>query len=114
MSSVSKLQVNGKTYNQAKLLLGQLGALHPVNRFAAFVTGRLLPKLRGQPKIEDDPTKACPSKAPLLPSAIPEVANVSNQTSDVAVAKLPEPSTASKNRNSKIGPLNALSNLAGM
>lgn len=28
-------------YNHANLLLGQLGALHPVNRYAAFVTGRL-------------------------------------------------------------------------
>ncbi|KAB5539873.1 hypothetical protein PHYPO_G00094200 [Pangasianodon hypophthalmus] len=113
------VKVNGKTYTQAKLLLGQLGALHPVNRFAAFVTGRLLPILRDQSKIEVDTTKACPSKAPLEPSSVTEVANVSNQTpSNLAVARpplanAPEPNTASKNRRSNISPLNALSNLVG-
>ncbi|MCJ8743742.1 hypothetical protein PDJAM_G00097680 [Pangasius djambal] len=113
------VKVNGKTYTQAKLLLGQLGALHPVNRFAAFVTGRLLPILREQSKIEVDTTKACPPKAPLEPSPVTEVANVSNQTpSNLAVAIPPlanasEPNTVSKNRRSNISPLNALSNLVG-
>uniref|UniRef100_G3SGU0 MAX gene-associated protein n=1 Tax=Gorilla gorilla gorilla TaxID=9595 RepID=G3SGU0_GORGO len=31
-------QVNGKSYPQAKLLLGQMGALHPANRLAAYIT----------------------------------------------------------------------------
>ncbi|XP_074541561.1 uncharacterized protein mgab isoform X2 [Halichoeres trimaculatus] len=35
------IQVNGKSYNQARLLLGNMGALHPANRLAAYVTGRL-------------------------------------------------------------------------
>lgn len=35
------LQVNGKSYNQARLLLGNMGSLHPANRLAAHVTGRL-------------------------------------------------------------------------
>ncbi|XP_022050114.2 MAX gene-associated protein [Acanthochromis polyacanthus] len=35
------IQVNGKSYNQARLLLGNMGSLHPANRLAAFVTGRL-------------------------------------------------------------------------
>ena len=35
------LQVNGKSYNQARLLLGSMGSLHPANRLAAYVTGRL-------------------------------------------------------------------------
>ncbi|XP_044026184.1 MAX gene-associated protein isoform X2 [Siniperca chuatsi] len=35
------IQVNGKSYNQARLLLGNMGSLHPANRFAAYVTGRL-------------------------------------------------------------------------
>lgn len=34
-------QVNGKSYNQARLLLGNMGSLHPANRVAAYVTGRL-------------------------------------------------------------------------
>ncbi|XP_058276826.1 MAX gene-associated protein isoform X2 [Hirundo rustica] len=37
------IQVNGKRYPQAKLLLGQMGALHPANRLAAYITGRLQP-----------------------------------------------------------------------
>ncbi|KTF90156.1 hypothetical protein cypCar_00027738, partial [Cyprinus carpio] len=36
-------QVNGKTYGQAKLILGRMGALHPANRLAAYVTGRIKP-----------------------------------------------------------------------
>ncbi|XP_041814517.1 uncharacterized protein magl isoform X2 [Chelmon rostratus] len=35
------IQVNGKSYNQARLLLGNMGSLHPANRLAAYVTGRL-------------------------------------------------------------------------
>ncbi|XP_076612472.1 uncharacterized protein LOC143336289 [Chaetodon auriga] len=35
------IQVNGKSYNQARLLLGNVGCLHPANRLAAYVTGRL-------------------------------------------------------------------------
>ncbi|XP_061854146.1 MAX gene-associated protein isoform X3 [Colius striatus] len=37
------IQVNDKRYPQAKLLLGQMGALHPANRLAAYITGRLRP-----------------------------------------------------------------------
>ncbi|XP_063254644.1 MAX gene-associated protein isoform X4 [Prinia subflava] len=37
------IQVNDKRYPQAKLLLGQMGALHPANRLAAYITGRLQP-----------------------------------------------------------------------
>lgn len=103
---MSELQVNGKTYNQAKLLLGQLGALHPMNRFAAFITGRLLPRLQDQPKIESDITKACPPKAPHKSSSVTEVARS-------PLANAPEPNTASKNRSSSISPLNARSKLLG-
>nr|XP_020459361.1 MAX gene-associated protein-like isoform X1 [Monopterus albus]XP_020459362.1 MAX gene-associated protein-like isoform X1 [Monopterus albus]XP_020459363.1 MAX gene-associated protein-like isoform X1 [Monopterus albus]XP_020459365.1 MAX gene-associated protein-like isoform X1 [Monopterus albus]XP_020459366.1 MAX gene-associated protein-like isoform X1 [Monopterus albus]XP_020459367.1 MAX gene-associated protein-like isoform X1 [Monopterus albus] len=35
------IQVNGKFYNQARLLLGNMGSLHPANRLAAYVTDRL-------------------------------------------------------------------------
>ncbi|KAM6461052.1 MAX gene-associated protein isoform 4-T6 [Liasis olivaceus] len=37
------IQVNGKNSPQAKLLLGQMGALHPASRLAAYLTGRLQP-----------------------------------------------------------------------
>lgn len=35
------LQVNDKYYNHATVLLGRMGSLHPANRLAALVTGRL-------------------------------------------------------------------------
>ncbi|XP_068253593.1 MAX gene-associated protein isoform X2 [Nyctibius grandis] len=43
MSRSGLIQVNDKRYLQAKLLLGQMGALHPANRLAAYMTGRLRP-----------------------------------------------------------------------
>ncbi|KAM6311289.1 MAX gene-associated protein [Aegotheles albertisi] len=43
MSHSGLIQVNDKRYPQAKLLLGQMGALHPANRLAAYITGRLRP-----------------------------------------------------------------------
>ncbi|KAF5908503.1 MAX gene-associated protein-like isoform X1 [Clarias magur] len=108
------IEVNGKTYNQAKLLLGQLGALHPVNRFAAFVTGRLLPLHQDQPKNDGD-IKPCPSNSSPKPSSATEVANVLNQTfPNLAVARpplanVPEPKSTSKNTRTKVGPLSATS-----
>ncbi|XP_071768542.2 MAX gene-associated protein, partial [Centroberyx gerrardi] len=39
--AVGLIQVNGKSYTQARLLLGNMGSLHPANRLAAYVTGRL-------------------------------------------------------------------------
>uniref|UniRef100_A0A672SB62 MAX gene-associated protein-like n=1 Tax=Sinocyclocheilus grahami TaxID=75366 RepID=A0A672SB62_SINGR len=38
-----RITVNGKTYPQAKLELGKMGALHPANRLAAYITGRICP-----------------------------------------------------------------------
>ncbi|XP_020510438.2 MAX dimerization protein MGA a isoform X2 [Labrus bergylta] len=35
------VQVNGKLYPLAKIQLGQMGALHPANRLAAYLTGRV-------------------------------------------------------------------------
>ncbi|XP_014805782.1 PREDICTED: MAX gene-associated protein [Calidris pugnax] len=43
MSPSGLIQVNDKRFPQAKLLLGQMGALHPTNRLAAYITGRLRP-----------------------------------------------------------------------
>ncbi|XP_077096335.1 uncharacterized protein mgab isoform X2 [Siphateles boraxobius] len=38
-----RIKVNGKAYAQAKLMLGRVGALHPANRLAAYLTGRIRP-----------------------------------------------------------------------
>ncbi|XP_054053555.1 MAX gene-associated protein isoform X5 [Rissa tridactyla] len=47
MSPSGLIQVNDKRFPQAKLLLGQMGALHPANRLAAYITGRLRPTVLG-------------------------------------------------------------------
>ncbi|XP_074471809.1 uncharacterized protein mgab isoform X2 [Sebastes fasciatus] len=63
------IQVNGKSYNQARLLLGNMGSLHPANRLAAFVTGRLHPpggiSLKITPK--SNPTNKITTPDTLLP-----------------------------------------------
>ncbi|XP_075700971.1 MAX gene-associated protein isoform X2 [Rhinoderma darwinii] len=45
INEADRVEVNGKNYPQAKLLLGQMGALHPANRLAAYITRRLQPSL---------------------------------------------------------------------
>nr|XP_046229084.1 MAX gene-associated protein [Scatophagus argus]XP_046229085.1 MAX gene-associated protein [Scatophagus argus] len=52
------IQVNGKSYNQARLLLGSMGSLHPANRLAAYVTGRLhmLADISHKTSQKSDPT----------------------------------------------------------
>ncbi|XP_068110400.1 MAX gene-associated protein [Hyperolius riggenbachi] len=52
------IQVNGKNYPQAKLLLGQMGALHPANRLAAYITHRLRPSLLSLSKSKEATAKA--------------------------------------------------------
>ncbi|XP_018086530.1 MAX gene-associated protein isoform X2 [Xenopus laevis] len=47
------VQVNGKYYPQAKVLLGQMGALHPANRLAAYITHRLRPGLFNLSKLNE-------------------------------------------------------------
>ncbi|XP_031722107.1 MAX gene-associated protein isoform X2 [Anarrhichthys ocellatus] len=57
------IQVNGKSYNQARLLLGNMGSLHPANRLAAFITGRLHPPGGISLKVsrKSDPTNKIPT-----------------------------------------------------
>ncbi|XP_061602784.1 MAX gene-associated protein isoform X2 [Cololabis saira] len=52
------IKVNGKYYNQARLLLGNMGSLHPANRFAAYITGRLKPPHPIIPKTFQTPESA--------------------------------------------------------
>ncbi|XP_054827941.1 MAX gene-associated protein-like isoform X2 [Eublepharis macularius] len=72
------IQVNGKNYPQAKLLLGQIGALHPANRLAAYITGRL------QPTVLDISTlSTVTSKV----TSNPKVAGSEPQSVEVATSK---------------------------
>eukprot|EP00063_Salmo_salar_P025395 XP_014000230.1 PREDICTED: MAX gene-associated protein-like isoform X2 [Salmo salar] len=58
--AVGLIQVNGKSYSQARLLLGQMGALHPTNRLAAFVTGRLRSVAKAPRKAPQMPLSCSP------------------------------------------------------
>ncbi|XP_063803987.1 MAX gene-associated protein isoform X8 [Pseudophryne corroboree] len=63
------IQVNGKSYPQAKLLLGQMGALHPANRLAAYITHRLRPSLFHLSKLTEAHVKMA-NKNPTLESNV--------------------------------------------
>lgn len=66
------LQVNGKTYNQARLLLGTMGSLHPANRLAAYITGRVIlpPEITKRTSLKlDAANKANPPAILLLNAA---------------------------------------------
>ncbi|XP_077095060.1 MAX dimerization protein MGA a isoform X3 [Siphateles boraxobius] len=64
-----RIMVNGKPYPQAKLELGQMGALHPANRLAAYITGRICP------------TTSTISKASITSIPVSTVATVTTVTS---------------------------------
>nr|XP_054490039.1 MAX gene-associated protein isoform X3 [Agelaius phoeniceus] len=61
MSPSGLIQVNDKRYPQAKLLLGQMGALHPANRLAAYITGRLQPTVLDIAALSTVISKVAPS-----------------------------------------------------
>ncbi|XP_053365590.1 MAX dimerization protein MGA a isoform X2 [Clarias gariepinus] len=56
--ALGQIMVNGKLYPQAKLELGQMGALHPANRLAAYITGRVCVANKLDPKTVTTATKA--------------------------------------------------------
>ncbi|KAI4885412.1 hypothetical protein NFI96_018042, partial [Prochilodus magdalenae] len=107
------IRVNGKLYNQAKLLLGQMGALHPANRFAAFVTGRLRPRLQDPPKVFADVLKPCLTKAPAEPNAATKTTSISQTTPPMSSRPLPaiaaKTKSVSKRTRSKLNSMTALS-----
>lgn len=53
------LQVNGKLYPMAKVQLGKMGALHPANRLAAYLTGRV-GSGKKRPSCQDQGAAAAP------------------------------------------------------
>ncbi|KAF4084125.1 hypothetical protein AMELA_G00125280, partial [Ameiurus melas] len=55
--ALGQIMVNGKLYPQAKLELGQMGALHPANRLAAYITGRVCVANKHDPKAVTTATK---------------------------------------------------------
>ncbi|KAM6131434.1 MAX gene-associated protein isoform 2-T3 [Pterocles gutturalis] len=61
MSPSGLIQVYDKRYPQAKLLLGQMGALHPANRLAAYITGRMRPTVLDISTLSTVISKVAPS-----------------------------------------------------
>uniref|UniRef100_A0A3Q1JX18 T-box domain-containing protein n=1 Tax=Anabas testudineus TaxID=64144 RepID=A0A3Q1JX18_ANATE len=77
--------VNGKLYPLAKIQLGKMGALHPANRLAAYLTGRV-----GSNK--DKQVSSSSSKPPLASGLIPQTASSSSVlTSPTSTSTLPRP-----------------------
>ncbi|XP_047467070.1 MAX dimerization protein MGA a isoform X2 [Mugil cephalus] len=68
------VQVNGKLYPLARIQLGRMGALHPANRLAAYLTGRVLFN-RPPPAPRPGPPHTVPSApttAPSTPDPVPD------------------------------------------
>lgn len=72
-----------------------MGALHPANRFAAFLTGRLQPRPQHQPKVLADVPKHCPAQASVQPARVPEPNTVPERTKTSKLTSLCALSTPS-------------------
>ncbi|XP_071400068.1 MAX dimerization protein MGA a [Centroberyx affinis] len=111
------VQVNGKLYPLAKIQLGEMGALHPANRLAAYLTGRVgAARQQRGPTLASSSSSSSPSKPPQSqipgPSSRtaasgPAAAPPGSADSKVAVAQLtptvvspvnPSPATAALNK----------------
>ncbi|KAM6973248.1 MAX dimerization protein MGA a [Aplochiton taeniatus] len=70
VSNQEPIKLNGKYYSLAKVQLGGMGALHPANRLAAYLTGRVGTTRQQQTnKVYTAPSASTPSKKhPLSPS----------------------------------------------
>ncbi|XP_018415557.1 PREDICTED: MAX gene-associated protein [Nanorana parkeri] len=86
------IQVNGKKFPQAKLLLGQMGALHPANRIAAYITHRLRPSLLYLSKAKKDRAKLNVHNAGQESSTANENVEIASDEVKTAVA-LPQSET---------------------
>ncbi|XP_056248740.1 MAX dimerization protein MGA a isoform X5 [Seriola aureovittata] len=86
------VQVNGKLYPLAKIQLGKMGALHPANRLAAYLTGRVGSNRKPQGPSSSSSSSSQPphtqSSGPTPQTAL----STSNLTAS-ATAKPPRPVT---------------------
>uniref|UniRef100_A0A8C1I9G6 MAX dimerization protein MGA a n=1 Tax=Cyprinus carpio TaxID=7962 RepID=A0A8C1I9G6_CYPCA len=81
-----RIMVNGKTYPQAKLELGKMGALHPANRLAAYITGRICPVSQSGPNVV---TTSTVTKASITSIPVSTVSTVTTVTSTSASTTTP-------------------------
>ncbi|XP_068873494.1 MAX gene-associated protein isoform X5 [Aphelocoma coerulescens] len=90
------IQVNDKRYPQAKLLLGQMGALHPASRLAAYITGRLQPTVLDIAALSTVISKVAPSaKTPAsgTPSVQGRTTSAPKTTSSTSTTSTPTVTT---------------------
>ncbi|XP_016395220.1 MAX dimerization protein MGA a isoform X2 [Sinocyclocheilus rhinocerous] len=81
-----RIMVNGKTYPQAKLELGKMGALHPANRLAAYITGRICPVSQSGPNVV---TTSTVTKASIKSVPVSTVSTITTVTSTSASTAKP-------------------------
>ncbi|XP_043118658.1 MAX dimerization protein MGA a isoform X2 [Puntigrus tetrazona] len=81
-----RIMVNGKTYPQAKLELGKMGALHPANRLAAYITGRICPVSQSGPNVG---TTSTVTKASITSVPVSTVSTATTVTSTSASSDKP-------------------------
>ncbi|XP_042599182.1 MAX dimerization protein MGA a isoform X2 [Cyprinus carpio] len=88
-----RIMVNGKTYPQAKLELGKMGALHPANRLAAYITGRICPVSQSGPNVV---TTSTVTKASITSVPVSTVSTATTVTSTSASTAKPLKSVVTK------------------
>ncbi|XP_060735625.1 MAX dimerization protein MGA a isoform X2 [Tachysurus vachellii] len=84
--ALGQIMVNGKLYPQAKLELGQMGALHPANRLAAYITGRVCVANKHGITTGTTVTKTLHT-APTIPTSVAMTAVTNTLSSTVTLAK---------------------------
>ncbi|XP_067335658.1 MAX dimerization protein MGA a isoform X2 [Channa argus] len=82
------VQVNGKLYPLAKIQLGKMGALHPANRLAAYLTGRVG---SNKSKKESSSSSGPPPTSGLTLQTISSASSVLSNTTTSALPR-PQPS----------------------
>uniref|UniRef100_A0A671TVR1 MAX dimerization protein MGA a n=1 Tax=Sparus aurata TaxID=8175 RepID=A0A671TVR1_SPAAU len=65
------IRVNGKPYPLAKIQLGRMGALHPANRLAAYLTGRVGLNRKKQSSSSSLPSSPSLAKPPQIQTSAP-------------------------------------------
>ncbi|KAM4724421.1 MAX dimerization protein MGA a isoform 2-T2 [Anableps anableps] len=114
------IQVNGKRYPLAKMKLGRMGALHPANRLAAYLTGRV-----GSPRLQRASSSSEPScklqssphvtssafSVPSAPAASTVASTMLQSQLSVTQPTLPTPSADSEPQTVVVGSSNPSLNL---
>ncbi|XP_014908013.1 MAX dimerization protein MGA a isoform X3 [Poecilia latipinna] len=109
------IQVNGKQYPLAKIKLGRMGALHPANRLAAYLTGRVGSTKQRQSSSSSEPScnlqsiphvtssVYCVPPAPAASTVAPAMVQSQPPTTQPTLAT---PSSDSEPQNVVVGPPN--------